>query len=205
MKAREFITEDQTGLSWVEQAANDIRANCQPYLRQVGNDVTQPLYRGFNPTTVRSNFTIMKCPVDRNPTSTDSEVHWISDQWFLDQFGVRFRSNAVFASGNYYQADTYGRVCAIFPIGEFKFCYSPIITDLFDSWEDGRISRHSGDELKSAISRILTSGRYQTTNLQEAIQSGSEIMIHCDTYYRINSDPFKLSTVLSTLQHELDV
>lgn len=197
------IAEDT---QWIEQAATVIHRDCQPYLQQIRNNVSSGLYRGvLSHIVYNQNFLKSRVEIDRQPMSTPFRLHAMVDDWFLEHYGNRYRSNSVFATGSDEQARPYGDVFALFPIGDFKFCWSANIHDLYDEW--GTIERESKtmdeDKLREIINKTLTRGEYRTENLPAAIKSGHEVMLKCEYYYLLNvatSRPYRLSV----LQHALD-
>lgn len=116
MRLYEF-DEDYT---WIENAAESIARDCQPFLRQLGGNKL-PLYRGMNYSWAQhaDNFIKLPCPVNRAPTGTPMNIHKLCDDWFLKYFNVRYRSNAVFCTGELDRASIYGPVFTVFPIGKF--------------------------------------------------------------------------------------
>ena len=70
---------------------------------------------------------------DRKPTDTPLPIHEFMDNWFYKKFGVKFRSNAMFATKSKGSSQIYGTVYVVFPIGEFKYCYSTVVSDLYPS------------------------------------------------------------------------
>ena len=170
-------------------AAELIMQNCGPFLRQIKSLKTDILYRGVNGIDTSKLMVKLPCPVNRKPSDTWLSTHDAADQWFLDNTGIRYRSNSVFCTGDQYVASGYGDTFAIIPVGEFSFCYSNIIGDM--TYAVGNLKEDPDtDEGVAEIHKILKKGKYQqNTNLRSAIKSGSEIMIHCDSYYAIIIPP----------------
>ena len=159
--------------SELRAAIEKIKADCKPFLRQYGG---QLLFRGsrsisHGPTTMFSKRSVR---TDRRPMNTDEGIHKQMDDWFNDKFGFRARSAAIFATGNFREARGYGTVYCVFPIGDFKFAWSPKIEDLFIQLKD---------EHESDIPGFLTSAGYKDTDLASAIDSNHEVMIQCKEYY----------------------
>ena len=184
------IDEVVTPARW--ESAQLIKRDCGPFLQQIKGRVDKlALFRGLGPRAGNASFSKVACPVNRYPMSTNPTVHEISDAWFVDHFGISFRRNAVFATGSEDEAGGYGLLYAIFPIGDFKICYSPVIKDLFNEWEsfeesNGHCLHNMTSELISdEVDSILRRGRYVTGPLTTAIKSKHEIMIHCNEYYQL--------------------
>lgn len=137
---------------------------------QIGNHIV-PFYR----KEVRK---------DRQPMSTNKHVHEIIDEWFSINFGVSARSKSMFCVGDRALpiASSYGVVYAVFPMGRFHAFWSPDINDLYDELDGNDIGRHSDDE---EIIDFMDSQHYIDGELEKAMNSTSEIMIVCDSYYAI--------------------
>jgi hypothetical protein len=174
--------------------AKNIAAECQPYLNQISSGTR--LWRGLSG---RGRVpTKLSCPVNRQPQSTTGYVHEMIDDWFVTKTGIAYRSNAVFATGNADMAREFGELYAIFPIGDFKFCWSTkvidmtydlvkprshVFSDLSDMPEED--DNDSIDEVQEAVIGALENAQYKQDNLPAAIYSGNEIMIHCKQYYAV--------------------
>ena len=177
--------------------AKNIAAECQPYLNQISHETR--LWRGLSST--RGVPAKLKCPVNRVPQSTVEYVHAMIDDWFLEKTGISYRSNAVFATGNIAMAAQFGATYAIFPTGDFNFCWSPLVIDMTYDLVKPRSHRFSDlsempeeddnesiDEVHEVVLGSLDAAQYRQNNLSTAIKSGHEIMIHCSTYYAVPKD-----------------
>ncbi len=73
---------------------------------------------------------------NRKPLDTPIKLHNILDKMFQKKFGWKARSEGVFAAGKWYfsgSKDTYyGDTYLFFPIGNFKYVWSPKIDDLYE-------------------------------------------------------------------------
>jgi len=118
------------------------------------------------------------------------------------KFGWKPRSTGVFCSGSLNTALFYGPVNSVWPIGNFKFLWSPKVSDLFSHLTDQvNTTEHDGwsywldnpDGLKAIVDT------YTDKNLPKAIDGTAtdmqsfEIMIGCKEYYMVlNEDTFAL-------------
>lgn len=202
---------------------NRIKRDCKPYLSVNPLNEHRPMYRGFS-TIERS--VRLPTPKDRHPRNSTIELHKAYDQYFYNEFNHPYRSNAVFATGSLRMANgytdnaadyvnRYSNVTIIFPAGNFDFCWSPKIEDLYNLQDDmiiwneyaeqfdevryaettydkeqakNHIIRHasSADIEKFVTNELLPSlGYRENDDLSKAIASGHEIMINCDHYYAI--------------------
>ena len=103
-----------------------VRKDCKPYLREM-RGAKNFLYRGTGkPIKVISKF---KPRTDRKPLDTSTIVHEVLDNAFKKKFGWFARSEGVFTTSN--QMPGYGKSTIFFPIGRYKYVWSPDIRDLF--------------------------------------------------------------------------
>lgn len=166
-------------------AAELIMANCGPFLRQIKYLKRDILFRGIRGLNVSKVMNKLPCPTNRLPLDTAMDIHLVADDWFFHNTGIRYRSNAIFCTGDRYVTSGYGDPCAVFPIGEFSFCYSNTIGDMTNTIGDLKndVATREGT---LEVHKILNRGRYkQNTDLRRALKSHSEIMVHCVSYYAI--------------------
>lgn len=137
-------------------------------------------YRGISSDSRMDAPFIKKVRKNRVPRDIPIDVHLGADDWFFENFGIRYRSQALFITGNPVSASHYAassrHIVRVIPLGEYKICWSPINSDLF------LYGNHAKEE---TIEKYLELGRYQESDLEEAIKSGHEIMLYCDQYIAI--------------------
>lgn len=160
-----------------------IQRDCKPFLE---SGVTRLLFRGMRNKTK----TFMKIAVrqDRQPKSMDVDIHNLADKWFDEKFGFKARTTAVFVSGDSVEAKDYGKLYAIFPIGDFRFVWSQKSSDLFVSLFD----------LAGTVKK-LEQLDFKDTDFVDAIKSGNEIMLHCTEYYAVAVDREQVHAYLNAL------
>ena len=187
MKSKEFLKEDTK-----EDLQNDpefqkqiqlIQRDCQPFIQQAQGGV---IFRGLS-----DNEPFIKKTArldDRRPKDTGQERHNEFNKYFLKHFGENFR-NGVFVSGDSKIAEYYGNIYSIFPIGEFKFIWSPTVIDLATQF-NGKSTNIFKNIIQSFLytdeyinSHFLEKADYRTTDLAQAIKSGHEIMLFAKEYY----------------------
>lgn len=128
------------------------------------------IYRGFvNRPKVG---VILKTRKDRKPRDSSIELHNEADEYFFKKFGIKFRSQSIFCTGDIQSAKKYGKVAKIKPIGDSQICWSPKCFDLIEK----------EDFHWMTTEEFILENEYQIGNLDKAIESGNEIMIHCDRY-----------------------
>jgi hypothetical protein len=151
---------------------------------------------------------------DRVPLEMNRKISAVIDDWFNEKFGFRARSQSLFCYGEAGRgnAETYGsHQCAVFPIGDFQFVWSPKVGDLFLSVDEELITRNkqispeyaltSGNPDPEAIKEWMDSFKYTDGNLSVAMKSDSEIMLHCNDALYI---PYAYNT-LSQLHEGLGI
>lgn len=172
------------------------------------NGTKKPLRRGM---LLQSDDDIVKVKVNKNrtPMNTHRRIHEAADDWFLERFGVRARSQSVFCTSSTKVANDYGFPFLVFPAGNYEVIWSRKINDLFFVLSEGNIlSRIRGEkymnrdaepliddknevsdkELYDAVYTILDESDYVKGHLDQALASKNEIMVHCDHYYVAKHD-----------------
>jgi len=111
---------------------NAIYRDCRPFIKELtkGKHNGDLLYSGR-----RKGGDIIKSTVrnNRTPMDTPLKYHRMLDKLFKKEVGFNARSNAIFCTGSVSQALDYSsKVYIIFPIGQYKYAWSPEIKDLYD-------------------------------------------------------------------------
>lgn len=212
MKLTDLITE-----AALSQEPSDIARlifkMCQPYLRDIDYNVSHyEMFRGLRISGsklphVESTDTMIKEPrAERRPFNTHPEQQDIIDNYFLNNFGHKFRSDKVlFTTGHFTTASEYGTPFVIFPIGDYKYCWSQIVEDLYFTIPTLDVDDDAPANLSSEqVDKLITSlynAKYQNNNMKAAITSTHEIMIHCQRYIAVHPDQFP--TVVKELEELL--
>lgn len=194
----------------VEGQAGLIKHDCAAFLNSTG----VALYRGVKIEGSKSledlGHGIFRGKVreDRKPADTSKEVHQALDNWFSLTFGIAARSGAIFCRTKNKAISQYGEPCLIFPIGEFKYVWSPYIADAWDTFEQGtkmpavmkRVYDAALQKAKTENNMVTGDGNnykwraaattatlekmgtklYKDTDLKP---SENEIMVKCSSYY----------------------
>lgn len=202
------LYESNSDLS-LEEAVKIFHDECKPFQKEIGfNGIFdfKPLKRGMKN---KSNILIGNVRPDRKPTDTPLPIHQFMDNWFYKKFGVKFRSNAMFATKSQ-SAQTYGDVYIVFPIGEFKYCYSTVVSDLYvdiTSKIESKLSSHYAplskekfndflsdeDNVKFSldiVEKLLSDSNFVNDNLKN-VTNYPEIMINCKSYLAIKESEYK--------------
>lgn len=143
-----------------------------------------PFYRGVRWATMPNSPIICTTRKNRRPRNLSNIYHRAADQWFADKFHIRYRSQALFITSALASARLYGstpqHVVRIKPIGEYHFCWSSRRADLFASCFDS-------PSIEDFIRR-LNDSNYIEGDIEEAYNSGHEVMLYCDQYAAIPAD-----------------
>lgn len=189
MRLQEFLINEEKDIGEIIQI---LKKDCSKFLRERGKP-TNFLYRG----TTRPVKDIVKIipRKDRKPLDTPQELSDLMDKLFMPKFGWRPRSSGVFAIGDKDAAEEYGEVSLFFPIGDYKYIWSPKITDFYFSLLMSGFTEREGGKRVSVydpgnkihvekIKKMVNS--YINSKLSSAVESGNEIMFMCKSYYLVN-------------------
>lgn len=172
----------------LKNAWEKIQKDCGPVLKELKN-ANDFLYRGM---TRQGYFLKKKVRTNRQPLTTSKKLHQMFDMYFKGKFGWNARSNGLFVTGSSNDAASYGpKTYMIFPIGNFKYIWSPEVGDLFIFASQNKLTGYEAEKLPASIryertSEALDDGNYTDKRLAEAINSENEIMIKTDTYYAMD-------------------
>jgi len=194
-----------------EQVVEILQRDCQPFL-QATNNLEYRLYRGIRSIVPFDGKLIKEaaCPVGRRPKDSPMFLHRVADQWFFNETGIAFRSNSVFCTGNNAEAIEYGTVYLMIPLGNFDFCWSPNVEDLYRKFDQTRYHSYNADAMvgealydKESLIHDLDHSKYRfnssVNDFRSGIVSGNEMMIHCDQYYIMPYYDEQTTKVLSLL------
>ena len=140
MNLHQYIVEttlNKADMNKFEVIWNTLWKECQPFLKEmkkIGGSRVPLIYRGtHNPI---GDFKNIKPRKDREPKDMPQELHDELVSLFHQKFKWGTRSEGVFVSGSRGQAGNYGPTYLFFPVGKYKFIWSPKIEDLY-SYFDG--------------------------------------------------------------------
>jgi len=107
-------------------------------------------YRGSNSINIREeNYKKVVPRTDRKPKDTGVYTHDLLDELFYDKFKWKPRSEGVFVTPSYSEANVYGRPYIFFPTNNFKYIWAPKIKDLYNELENN--NRIIDDEFEGAF------------------------------------------------------
>jgi hypothetical protein len=187
-RLQQYINEETT--NDLQFLVNMIRSDCKPFLKEM-KKAGQFLYRGYNdPNDITWSFNKDKIQYfkkvvrkDRKPRDMYQSVHEKLDKLFMEKFGWKVRSNSLFCTGDRTIALGYGALFIVFPIGKFRYVWSPEIYDMW-TW----LRRHmSSRKYKSSVPDFeLAVSTYRDNDFAVAVKSNNEIAINCKKYYMIS-------------------
>lgn len=147
MKLREILTEKITDDPI--KLADILHRDCEMFLNETKPQRSEGSKSGYLPVFYRGhkikNDSILKRrprKENRRPKDTPQELHDMLNEMFVKKFGWPVR-NGVFATTNYEQDKEYGDVSVFMPIGEYKYAWSPKVTDLYMDLNDTFIGEYT--------------------------------------------------------------
>lgn len=197
---KQFLVEDvsdeareQLMIKWAHQIVTD----CRPALNTFLDLGEYKLYRGMterNTVYKDEDLQPVEMLTQRRPRDTGEMVHQAMDQWFYENFGIKYRSQAISCTSDYYDAVEYGTPHLIFPIGKFRYIWSPDANDVGVKVDgktigrmDGPIAHYNQEDVYKIVSDILEDMTFWESKPDQAMDSGNEIMVHTKHYYAINA------------------
>lgn len=123
----------------------------------------------------------------RRPLTSPQWMHEAADDWFESNFKTKFRSGALFGTGDIEQAKKYltgdSVLISVWPNSPYKLCYSPEVYDLFNTYAemclDGEVVT-----VANFTKKMETLGYkcFENSGFEEAAASRNEVMIAADTF-----------------------
>lgn len=179
-----------------------IKRDCQPYLNILGDKVfgmaMTGLYRGITGNLVGKFLAKKARLADRIPRDLAIDVHEHINNWFTEAYGKPWR-NAIFCTGSIAEANEYGHLYQIFPLGDFEYLWSPDIVDLMRTVSGSGLvhvdknimipqdHKPTDPALIDQFIEQELAGKYTSSNLLTALRGKNEIMLWCDRYYAIRT------------------
>ncbi len=138
-----------------------------------------PVYRGSKMVSDYEDFIKIKNRPHKQDPDVPPTLQKKFDSLLESQgFGALLR-NSTHVINDLAEAQNYGRVFVIFPIGNYEITWSPVVKCLMGSlYYNGAVI--------STVEKLVPT--YRNSNLIDAIFSGNEILIKCNYYYKIDFD-----------------
>jgi hypothetical protein len=197
----------------LDKVVGYIEDNCRPWLEAAEGRV---VYRGVKHAGLA--FT-RKVRQDRIPHDSSEEMHDLFNGLISLVGGVANRTNSAFTTAVEEEAMTYGDAYVAIPVGPFNYTWSPSWSDWFTdlvSNDEGTgllvamldydrkqelANTHIDTYDEVSFKTIINPANYDPEKVQrhiyadrrlkDAIDSGHEIMIACDTMLYIDSDFYR--------------
>ena len=135
MKFLNHLNEVEERTYTIEKVVKALKRKCGKFLKETAPSIKKGdfIYRGSDNQISHGTFIDRRLSrlTDRMPMSTSIEVHNMLNDMFKKKFGWQVR-NGVFAS-DVGQSAGYGVAYSFFPIGDYKYCWSPAVGDLFST------------------------------------------------------------------------
>ena len=160
-----------------------IKKNCKQWLAATsGTHPSSPsmtgnmIYRGVSS---KKPYFMQSVRSDRIPKDSSMEVH-DAFQGAIRSAGKKAnRANSIFVTGNYRYAATHGEIYAVFPMGNFYYTWHPDHHDWTSDWMDGDLEIWGDTPFPVGLKMFENTIKGDDGSLNDAIDSGNEIMIHC--------------------------
>jgi hypothetical protein len=181
MRLKNYITEEKQ-----VDIVKLIKKDCGPWLRTINPIINSG--KGFVRYSFKERIKFIKNffpRTDREPRDNSQELHNTFDKGFLEKFGWKGRSEGVFvwpvnniAAFLLDSLDGDSHTFIFYPIGEFKYIWSPKVKDLFNV-SRGAIETPE-DFIKTYINKNLLK------SIKGPLNTGNEVMFKCSSYYLVN-------------------
>lgn len=188
MRFKQFITEQKFNL-------DKFFKECEPYLTEItGIDRSHLAKHGTR--TAPNQWEIVEFQPRMGPRDSQRRLHDEVNAFFKEKFDWAARSHALFVTGDYEQAKTYGPTTLVFPIGKIQTLWSPDVYDMYHVYSDAKDQlRRRGkpgledtiinDAVDITIESIKESTWYFNRRLKEGLETGHEIMLFAPAYYEV--------------------
>lgn len=194
MKFAGYLTE---GVKNRKQIKEILDRDCAQYLKEIKYEYPL-LFRGSHkPTKDIRKVTHRK---NRNPSDTPKPLHDKLNDLFEKRFGWPVRGG-IFTVPSKSIADNYGTPFVFFPIGDYKYVYSPKIEDLFQYFDDMEVAVSFDNDVDEEVEayddfmfdRIIRHIRYKKGKGMKFMTKSGKSIINLDKYIKfLDSKDLKL-------------
>ncbi len=146
------------------------------------------LYRGIDKAYGANLAFLGTSPTNRDPYGLSEAVSDGLNEVMIKQGFKAIRSNSIFCTSDleFLQSkhSIFGEAYLIFPIDPFDYTWSPIVDDInYDIFKDNHIAKYYIDLFKKTLNlnnlrKFIKDAEYKNTDLDDALKSHCEIMIH---------------------------
>ena len=194
MKFQNYLIEDNKSLAYYTKK---IQVECKPFIKEIkgaaGTLTRHDVKHGLDPAWKKITRK------DRRPLDTPKQFHDMIDNWFNKNFGWKSRSSGLFCWGTPFPL--LASDWMVFPAGNFKYIWSPKITDLYGHvefiFDMAKAKARKHDDLQSEMEPAIKEAwkemkkefsKYTNKNLKKAVVSRKEIMVDCDYSYLVKQE-----------------
>ena len=182
----------------LENIAKTIARDCAPFINNNWTDLQngKVLYRGVKGAdNLRDFFIKGNVRTDRAPRDTPTPWHNLMDEYFKKTFNYPYRSASMFAyMGSAMSVGDFGIPYAVFPIGDYDICYSPIISDmtldLATNWDSYAIKRMLDRMSFDDVKNVGAQYGFQWTDKSDIIDAFKTFMMGLNAGMYRKSDEF---------------
>jgi hypothetical protein len=130
MKFSNYLNENIS----IDAVGDYISDNCQPFLKEFGNQYSKEnfIYRGV--LSVGSDFLIKNTRKDRKPRYVDERSHKFLEEIGKRIFGWNIRKEGVF-TGSFKTAQRYGKMVIFIPVGNYEYVFNKDTTDIYFEYD----------------------------------------------------------------------
>jgi hypothetical protein len=186
MRFNKYITEEND--IEFEKIYDILKKDCFKFLKESkGLVLYRGTERGASARIEKKNVRKDRLPLDMPPT-----LHEVFNEELHKKFHWYPRTQGVFATSNPSEASAFGIGNFFFPIGNYKYIWSPSYKDIwlslkkhfpeiYSSQDDvsGKYKNEYIDWIKKAAAT------YISNKLYDALVAGHEISFKCDSYYLV--------------------
>lgn len=179
MRLENYIVEQEKGFA---HYIPKIQQECKPFLRDIKN-AAGTLFRIDKKNKYKPVWKKITRK-NRKPLDTPKKYHKVVDKLFLEEFGWKARSEALFCWSKFFSDDTAQKMWMVFPAGDYKYLWSEKV---FDLWNILGNYTETPKQLKEVFKREIVPG-YHEDKIKLAIRYGGEVMVKCDYSYLIRPE-----------------
>ena len=182
--------------------------DCNEYLQEINGGKNGFLYRGVRTISPKQGLSKHKSHIEdgRIPVAASNQVHDLYNKASQKVFEWKFRDGISTTSAIAFVDRNFGTPRIFLPIGDYKFVYSPVVSD-FNDQDLVRLyynaERHISDEFielynidKKRYSKELFNftvelliKHYKDDNIKLAIKEKVEVSFNCQYYYLVTDEP----------------
>ena len=180
MKFLNYLTEDEK----MPDIVRLIKRDCKPWLSTISSLIGtgKCFIRHVTMKNYVTNITKFTPRTDREPRDSSQKLHDLVDNELFKKFNWKPRSEGVFVwpVKKISSLDVFDGLYNVFyPIGEFKYVWSPKIKDLFNL--QLQVLKSPDEYIKSYTNKNLLK------TFKGQLNFGQEVMFKCDSYYLVNA------------------